>query len=71
MAKKILVGRMAVAVLLIAVYLVLAVLEFHHLEAGPIFFVLIGLVMFVPLPGGKPRAATADYSVPEAEPHGA
>lgn len=51
--KKILVGRMVVAVALIVAYLVLAVLEFHHLEAGPVFFVLIGLVMFVPLPGAK------------------
>ncbi|MDK8449537.1 hypothetical protein [Corynebacterium mastitidis] len=49
--KKILVGRMVAAMVLIAAYMVMAVLEFHHLEAGPVFFVLIGLVMFVPLPG--------------------
>ncbi|WP_018117538.1 hypothetical protein [Corynebacterium mastitidis] len=51
--KKILVGRMVAAMVLIAAYLVMAALEFHHLEAGPVFFVLIGLVMFVPLPGAK------------------
>ncbi|WPF65460.1 MULTISPECIES: hypothetical protein [unclassified Corynebacterium] len=51
--KKILVGRMVAAVILIVAYLVMAGLEFHHLEAGPVFFVLVALVMFVPLPGAK------------------
>ncbi|MBC3185203.1 hypothetical protein H7347_01200 [Corynebacterium sp. zg-331] len=62
--KKILVGRMVVALLLIVAYVVMAAFEFHHLEAGPIFFVLIGLVMFIPLPGA---ARAGDSTLPRSE----
>lgn len=60
--KKILVGRMIVAVVLIAAYLVMALLDFYYLEAGPVFFVLIAAVMFVPLPGSRRAKEESEYS---------